>query len=151
LESNIEENNNKTPSLNREGGDGSPFGSPFGSPSWHTASPDRYALLKSFARENRKNMTDGESALWNALSNQQLNAKFLRQYIIGDYIVDFFCRKNNLIIEVDGGYHSEPRQQEDDEMRSQWLIDHGYHVIRFSNEEILFNTNQVIETIKNHL
>ncbi len=151
MESNIEENNNKTPSLNREGGDGSPFGSPFGSPSWHTASPDRYALLKSFARENRKNMTDGESALWNALSNQQLNAKFLRQYIIGDYIVDFFCRKNNLIIEVDGGYHSEPRQQEDDEMRSQWLIDHGYHVIRFSNEEILFNTNQVIETIKNHL
>ena len=136
--------NNKS-SLDREDIGGSRIG---GSPSWHTASPDRYALLKSFARENRKNMTDGESALWNALSNQQLNAKFLRQYIIGDYIVDFFCRKNNLIIEVDGGYHSEPRQQEDDEIRSQWLIDHGYNVIRFSNEEILFNTNQVIETIK---
>jgi very-short-patch-repair endonuclease len=146
----MEKSNNcsKTPSLNREGRGGSSVESSFGSPSWHTASPDRYALLKSFARENRKNMTDGESALWNALSNQQLNAKFLRQYIIGDYIVDFFCRKNNLIIEVDGRYHSEPRQQENDEMRSQWLIDHGYHVIRFSNEEILFNTNQVIETIK---
>jgi very-short-patch-repair endonuclease len=136
------ENSINESSLNREDIGGSP------SCNWHTAYPDRYALLKSFARENRKNMTDGESALWNALSNQQLNAKFLRQYIIGDYIVDFFCRKNNLIIEVDGGYHSEPRQQEDDEMRSQWLIDHGYHVIRFSNEEILFNTNQVIETIK---
>ena len=141
------ENRIKESSLNREDIGGSRIG---GSPSctWHTASPDRYALLKNYARENRNNMTDGESALWNALSNQQLNAKFLRQYIIGDYIVDFFCRKNNLIIEVDGGYHSEPRQHEDDEIRSQWLIDHGYHVIRFSNEEILFNTNQVIETIK---
>ena len=87
------------------------------SPFWKVASPDRYGILKEYARENRKNMTEGETALWNALSDNALGVRFIRQYIIGDYIVDFYCRKNKLVIEVDGGYHSEPHQQEDDKIR----------------------------------
>jgi len=71
---------------------------------YKTASPDRYGLLKAFARENRQNMTLAESVLWDALRAGSIDGHdFLRQYIIGDYIVDFLCRDNGLITEVDGG------------------------------------------------
>ena len=116
--------------------------------SFKTASPDRYGLLKAFARENRNNATLAEKVLWEHLRYNQLGIKFLRQYIIGDYIVDFCSREGGLIIEVDGGYHSEPRQQEDDALREQILEQLGYHILRFSNEEVLYDidnvTNQII-------
>ena len=113
------------------------------------ASPDRYMLLKSFASENKKHMTDAERALWSALRSRQLNgSRFVRQYIIGDYIVDFANLYTKLIIEVDGGYHSEPRQTEDDENRTQHLEAMGFRVIRFSNEEVLFDIEKTLETIE---
>ena len=74
---------------------------------YKNASPDRYGLLKAFARENRKNATLAESVLWEQLRNNTLGVKFLRQHAIGDYIVDFVSRSSGLIIEVDGGYHAE--------------------------------------------
>ena len=64
------------------------------------ASPDRYGLLKVYARENRKNMTLAERVLWMSLSKKFLGHKFYRQHIIGDYIVDFLCHEDGLIIEV---------------------------------------------------
>ena len=107
------------------------------------ASPDRYGLLKEYARENRNNMTLGEKALWSSLWHKFLGYRFYRQYIIADYIVDFLCHEGGVIIEVDGGYHSEPRQAEDDELRTQRLEQLGFHVLRFSNEEILENIEDV--------
>ena len=92
-------------------------------------------------------MTEAESALWKYLKSNGLGHKFLRQHIIGDYIVDFLCRDKMLVIEVDGGYHSERTQQEDDAVRQQWLESIGYKVIRFSNEEVLFNLDKTINTI----
>ena len=74
---------------------------------WKTASPDRYELLKAFAKENRQFMTEAERALWMRLRGNALGHKFLRQHIIGDYIVDFLCRDAQVVIEVDGGYHKE--------------------------------------------
>ena len=74
---------------------------------WKTASPDRYELLKEFAKENRQFMTEAERALWMRLRGNALGHKFLRQHIIGDYIVDFLCRDAQVVIEVDGGYHKE--------------------------------------------
>ena len=74
---------------------------------WKTASPDRYELLKRFAKENRQFMTEAERALWMHLRGNALGHKFLRQHIIGDYIVDFLCRDAQVVIEVDGGYHKE--------------------------------------------
>ena len=74
---------------------------------WKTASPDRYELLKTFAKENRQFMTEAERALWMRLRGNALGHKFLRQHIIGDYIVDFLCRDAQVVIEVDGGYHKE--------------------------------------------
>ena len=116
---------------------------------FRTSSPDRYRILKDFAIENRKNMTEAESVLWNSLRNKSLGVKFLRQHIIGDYIVDFVCQETGLIIEVDGGYHSEPCQKEDDETRTRYLESNGFKVIRFTNEEILFNIESVINRVYN--
>ena len=118
---------------------------------WHCASPDRYLLLKDFAKENRRYMTEAESALWMYLKGNALGHKFLRQHIIGDYIVDFFCRDRQLIIEVDGGYHAERTQQEDDAVRQQRLEEMGYKVIRFSNEAILVDIKTTLDTIINYL
>lgn len=112
------------------------------------ASNFSYEALKAFAAENRKHMTDGEFFLWQHIRNKSLGVRFLRQFIIGDFIVDFLCREDGLIIEVDGGYHSEPRQQQDDEIRTQILESYGFRVIRFSNEEILNNIESVLFQIQ---
>lgn len=115
---------------------------------YKTAAPDRYGMLREFARENRKNATPAEEVLWEELRNRRTGRLYLRQHIIGDYIADFLCRDNGLIIEVDGGYHSERQQQEDDEIRTRWLESKGYSVIRFSNEEIINEINKVLEEIE---
>lgn len=118
---------------------------------YQTASPDRYDILKAYARENRHNMTDAERILWNELKEDALGVQFLRQHIIGDYIVDFVCRENGLVIEVDGAYHAEKEQQEADEVREHFLEGHGFHIIRFSNEEIINDLDRVLEEIERKL
>ena len=76
--------------------------------------------------------------------------KFNRQYVIYDYIVDFICLEKKLIIEIDGGYHSEYEQIEKDEHRTEKLEAMGFKVIRFANEEIFANIEWVINKIKEH-
>jgi len=88
-----------------------------------------------------------EQYLWEHLRGKTLGLDFLRQHIIGDYIVDFVSRHDGLVIEVDGGYHSEPQQQQEDVIRENYLERMGYHVMRFSNEEVLFNIDSVIKQI----
>ena len=119
--------------------------------SFNEADIFNYGLLKQFAHENRVNMTEAEQVLWSGLRQNLLGHKFLRQYIIGNYIVDFICRDNGLIIEVDGAYHSEPRQKEEDGIRESWLEEQEYHVIRFTNEEVLLNINHVLSSIQSYL
>ena len=114
---------------------------------YKTASSDRYELLKEFARENRKNPTMAEQVLWAHLRNNILGVRFLRQHIIGDYIADFVSTQCYLIIEVDGAYHAELKQVKMDENRTKALNRMGYKVIRFTNEEVLYNTKETIETI----
>ena len=118
---------------------------------YNTASPDRYLLLKDFAQTNKRFPTDAERQLWEHIRAKQLSFKFNRQHIIGDYIADFVCIEKKLVIEVDGGYHSEYEQIERDEFRTQRLNDLGFHVIRFKNEEIVGNLPEVLNTIKNNL
>lgn len=114
---------------------------------YKTASPDRYRLLKGFALENRKNQTLAEQVLWNHIRAEQLDVKVLRQHIIGDYIVDFLIPDVSLIIEVDGPYHAKCRQMQEDEQREETLNRMGYRIIRFTNEEVLYDTDNVLETI----
>lgn len=118
-----------------------------GEASYKSAAPDRYMLLREYARKNRRNATLAEQYLWEHLRGNALGVDFLRQHIIGDYIVDFVSRHGGLVIEVDGGYHSEPQQQEDDEVREYNLQRMGYHVMRFANEEVLYDIDKVIRQI----
>ena len=118
--------------------------------SFKSASPDRHGLLKAYARENRKNGTLAESVLWEYLRNGALGEKFLRQHVIGDYIVDFVSRHGGLVIEVDGGYHSKPCQKEDDQLREEYFERMGYHVIRFSNDEVLYDIENVLNQIEHY-
>lgn len=114
---------------------------------YKTASPDRYRLLKVYARENRKNPTLAEQVLWKNIRGEQLGVKALRQYVIGDYIVDFLLPAIDLVIEVDGAYHSERQQMEDDELREQHLNRMGYRVVRFTNDEVLYDTQNALDEI----
>ena len=118
---------------------------------FNTASPDRYLLLKDFAQKNKQIPTDAEKVLWEHLRAKQLSVKFNRQHIIGDYIVDFVCIEKKIVIEVDGGYHSEYEQIEKDENRTQHLNDRGFNVIRFKNEDILRDISNVLKIIRINL
>lgn len=71
--------------------------------------------------------------------------------IIGEYIVDFFFRKSMLIVELDGGYHFTEEQQKVDVIRQDWIEHMGYRIIRFTNEEVLFNTEKVVKNVKRSL
>lgn len=113
-----------------------------------TANPFNYDILKEYAKENRKNSTDAENALWEALRNKQLGEKFRRQHVIGDFIADFISLSSKLVIEIDGDYHNEPEQKEADLLRTKFLNEIGFTVLRFTNEEVLGNTEDVINKIK---
>ena len=79
-----------------------------------------------------------------------MGVDFLRQHVIGDYIADFVSRHDGLVIEVDGGYHAERQQQEDDAIRERDLEQMGFHVMRFTNEEVLYDIDHVLQQIDNY-
>lgn len=116
-----------------------------------TANPDRYSLTKAFSREHRRFMTDAEALLWNYIRNGALGVKFRRQHVIGDYIADFACISEKLVIELDGGYHNTEQRKEADIVRDAWLKKKGYKVLHFTNEELFGNINKVIIEIKNNI
>lgn len=118
---------------------------------YNTASPDRYMLLKEFARKNKQHPTEAERILWEYLRGRKLWFKFNRQHIVGDYIVDFICIEKSLVVEVDGGYHSEYEQIQKDEMRTDSLRRMGFRVIRFANEDVYGRIQDVIDKIKEEL
>ncbi len=121
------------------------------SPKWHTADVLDYGLLKEDAKANRIKQTEAESVFWNIVKSNGLGQKCRRQYIIGQYIVDFFFRQSLLIVEIDGGYHFTGQQQREDAIRQDWLEHMGYKLLRFTNEEVLFDTDEVIEKMKLNL
>ena len=118
-----------------------------GAESYNYADPLFYGLLQGFAQENKKHPTEAESLLWEKLRAGRLGKKFNRQYVIGQYIVDFVCLEAKLIIEVDGGYHAEYTQMQKDENRSQELEKLGFTVIRFDNEDVIHQIHIVIKNI----
>ena len=105
-----------------------------------------YYTLKQRARKMRNNPTDAERILWYRLRKRRLNRyPFLRQRIIDGMIVDFLCRKTKLVIEVDGGQHDQRKQS--DTTRTERLNRAGYQVLRFWNNDVIFNTESVLHTI----
>jgi len=116
-----------------------------------TADPFLYDLLKEFAKGNRKRPTEAETVLWDCIKERQLGQPFRRQHIIGEFIADFACIPAKLVIEIDGGYHQLPEQQTSDEERQEWLESQGFTVIRFTNEEVISDIDNVLETIAHYL
>jgi len=119
-------------------------------PFFMTGGNNAYRLIEE-AKRMRKEPTDAEAVLWELLRDKKLGDKFRRQHLIDDFIVDFVCLSKNLVIEVDGGYHNDPTQKEYDQQRTLYLNEKGFKVIRFTNEEVLGNTEAVLTKIKDIL
>ena len=105
--------------------------------------------LKTNAKNLRKNMTDQEKKIWSIIRNRQFyNFRFLRQCIIGNYIVDFLCKARKIIIEIDGGQHNENLNKNYDNKRTMYFESKGYKVVRFWNNEIDSNIKGVFLNLK---
>jgi len=104
-------------------------------------------LLFERAKELRNNMTQAEFVLWEYLRQRPLGVKFRRQHPLGIYVVDFYCHKLKLIIEVDGSVHDLQAVKEADMERQRQLERDGLKVVRFTNEAILKRKEIIIEQI----
>ena len=109
--------------------------------------------LKTFVRKNRKTMTKAESKIWNDLlrKNQCFGLRFLRQRPILDYIVDFMCPELKLIIEIDGYSHHFEEVFENDFIRQKAIENLGYHFLRFTDDDVMKDFDNVIRTFEIYL
>jgi very-short-patch-repair endonuclease len=107
--------------------------------------PTKELLLKR-CRELRQNSTDAEQLLWSILHNRQVaGMKFRRQHAFKGYILDFYCPYSRLGIEIDGGHHLQ--QEEYDQERTELLQQFGLRILRFWNDEVLNNLENVVGKI----
>ncbi|MFH1245190.1 MAG: DUF559 domain-containing protein [Candidatus Omnitrophota bacterium] len=108
--------------------------------------------LKQYSRQLRKNMTNTETVLWSKLRGKQLKGyPFYRQKPIGNFIVDFYCPKGKLIIELDGGQHYSEGGKAKDQERDKYLEGTGLSILRFSDREVFENISGVLEKIWSRL
>lgn len=108
--------------------------------------------LKALARKLRNNLTKSEIKLWKELQNKQVYGyKFSRQKPIGNFIVDFYCNKLNLIIELDGYTHNFEEVLEKDEKKQEYLENLGLYVLRFDDEEVLKDIHNVLREIEGYI
>ncbi|MFZ6770419.1 endonuclease domain-containing protein [Undibacterium sp. Di26W] len=105
--------------------------------------------LITTAKVLRKNMTDAEKKLWQGLRGEQLGVKFRRQYPFQYFVLDFVCLEKRLVIEVDGGQHTEAQTY--DMHRTEVLKKAGFTVLRFWNNQVLSETSAVMEEIWRHV
>lgn len=103
--------------------------------------------LKPNAQKLRSTQTDAEKKLWARLRNDQLGFRFNRQKPLLTYIVDFYCAKAKLVIELDGGQHYENAHQAKDKMRDLELQSLGLMVLRFDNRQVMLEIDNVVEEI----
>jgi len=102
--------------------------------------------MKFRRQELRRNATEAEKNLWDRLKQNQIGAKFIRQYSIGNWVVDFYCPEKKLAIEVDGEVHK--KQKIADGFRDKYLNGMGISVLRFRNEEVMKNIAKVLTVIE---
>lgn len=111
---------------------------------FYNASPEIFQR----ATDLRKNMTSAEKLLWNRISKSQIQGlRFKAQHPIDRFIVDFYCHKVKLVIEIDGEVHEMVEQAERDQGRTAELEAFGLKVLRFSNQEVFENLEDVLKTI----
>ncbi|MBI4931806.1 MAG: endonuclease domain-containing protein [Bacteroidetes bacterium] len=104
------------------------------------------------AKRLKRKMTKAEKILWHELRNRNLNGyKFRRQHPIAWYIADFYCHKEKLVIELDGEVHDTEEMKEHDEKRNRIMEEFDIKVLRFKNEEVFGNVDEVVKMIMKHL
>jgi len=118
-------------------------------PRYHTANPLTYGLMKDKSKEMKSSPTQAESIAWQILRNKQTGFKIRRQHIIGDFIVDFVELKSKTVLEIDGKIHD--FQKEQDILRTQWLNQQGFEVIRFKNEKVVGDPEGFVAEVKSIL
>ncbi|MCW8805151.1 MAG: endonuclease domain-containing protein [Ignavibacteriaceae bacterium] len=106
-------------------------------------------ILKDKRKRLRNNPTQAEAFLWGHLKKSKLEGrKFRRQSSIKNYIVDFYCPEEKLVIELDGDFHFDEKAMKEDEKRTKKIEEEGIKVIRFENQEVLLNLDKVLNEIK---
>ena len=111
-----------------------------------------YVGSLSHVRKLRKDETDAETLLWDRLRNRRLlGFKFRRQHQFGKYIADFYCHEAQLVIECDGGIHSGAEAWNHDQDRDAYMASVGLRVLRFTNEQVLNETESVLSLISKYL
>lgn len=116
---------------------------------WRTT-PELWEKLKPLAHEKRRITTDSEKILWKHIRNRNLfGFIFRRQHCIGQFIVDFYCYKAKLVIEVDGEIHRYRPQE--DKAKQEYLENLKLKVLRFSNDDVLAHIDKVVLQIKEYL
>ncbi len=122
-----------------------------GTPEYYTTSPENWKILHQISKDFRKNPTEAENILWQALRNKKTGFKVKRQQVVDKYIVDFICIEKQVIIEVDGGIHLKPENIEKDKERERVLKTLGYDILRFENKEVIHNLWNVQKEIADFL
>lgn len=107
--------------------------------------------LKDRRRDLRRKSTTAERLLWEKLRNGRLGVKFRRQYSVRGYVIDFYCPKTRLGIELEGGVHKKKEVIVYDVYRERYLESFNVRIVKLDNEEVLKQTEEVIEKIKNRL
>ncbi len=108
--------------------------------------------LKQYSRQLRENMTTAEKQLWAKVRMKQLKGyQFYRQKPIGGYIVDFFCPRAKLVIEVDGGQHFSDETAKYDRIKDEYLSSLGLKILRFTNTDVLAHIEGVLESIEREI
>jgi very-short-patch-repair endonuclease len=105
--------------------------------------------LRPLRRQLRMSLTPAEALLWKQLQNRQIaGRKFRRQHSIGPYVLDFYCPRENLAVELDGAAHDHERAVKRDEMRTRYLVSVGIRVVRFENRDVMSNMEGVLRMIE---
>jgi very-short-patch-repair endonuclease len=105
--------------------------------------------LKEFRKDLRNNSTSAEIAMWRILKNKNIEGrKFRRQYSIGNFIVDFCCPGEKLVIELDGNAHADYNKIEKDKVRDNYIIENGFVILRFENKLVFQDPEYIVDQIK---
>lgn len=102
-------------------------------------------------RQLRNNMTYCEKIVWINLRKKQLGYRFLRQYSVDHFVIDFYCPELKIALEIDGDVHELPEQKDYDLKRQKYLQEFGILFIRISNEELLGNPNMAFDRIEKEI
>lgn len=102
-------------------------------------------------RTLRHNMTYAEKVLWQQLRKKQTGYRFLRQFSVDHFVIDFYCPELKLAIELDGSIHDIPEQKEYDVVRQKYIEKFGIRFVRITNEEFLSNPNKAFQKIENSI